>query len=120
MITGPDGTHRGASRRYRVMRAFLRSADDTLPGKFEITREGIVHDLLAPDGPHELTTSRLRKRLEEVTPEGLVAHAGASDVEDESEGVTRRPDIMVITEEDMDVEGPFDARTLIALIGWTP
>ncbi len=28
----------------------------------------------------------------------------------------RRPDIMVIAEEDMDVDGSFDARTLIAVI----
>ncbi|MEW2808110.1 Uma2 family endonuclease [Streptomyces massasporeus] len=98
------------------MREFIRSADDTLPGKFEITKEGIVHDLLTPNGPHELTAARLRKHLEKVMPQELVAHTGAPDVENEPEGVMRRPDIMVIAEEDMDVDGPCDARTLIAVI----
>jgi Uma2 family endonuclease len=116
MTTAPDDAHQDASHRYRAMRAFLRSADDTLPGKFEITREGIVHDLLSPNGPHELTASRLRRCLEEVMPEEIVAHTGEPDVEDEPEGVMRRPDIMVIAEEDMDIEGSFDARTLIAAI----
>lgn len=106
----------GASHRYRAMRHFLRSADDTLPGKFEITKEGIVHDLLWPNGPHELTRSLLRKRLEKVMPEEIVAHTGEPDVEDEPEGVMRRPDVMVIAEEDMDIEGSFDARTLIPAI----
>ncbi|WP_459738546.1 hypothetical protein [Streptomyces sp. E-15] len=51
---------------YRAVRDFLRSMDDTLPGRFEITRDGIVHDLTAPNGPHELTTAHIRKRLEGV------------------------------------------------------
>ncbi|NGO41240.1 Uma2 family endonuclease [Streptomyces sp. YC419] len=98
------------------MRKFLESMDDTLPGKFEITKEGIVHDLRAPVGPHEMTALHLRKRLEKVMPEELVAHTGTPDVEAESEGIMRHPDVMVISMEDMDVPGSFDPRTLIAAI----
>ena len=107
----PDSRHR-----YQAMRKFLESMDDTLPGKFEITKEGIVHDLRATIGPHEMTTLHLRKQLEKVMPEELVAHTGTPDVEAESEGIMRHPDVMVISMEDMDVPGSFDPRTLIAAI----
>ncbi|WP_432079965.1 Uma2 family endonuclease [Streptomyces sp. WAC 04229] len=116
MTIAPDHAQQGASHRYRAMRDFVHSADDTLPGKFEITQEGIVHDMMAPVGPHELTTVHLRRRLESVMPEEIVAHTGEPDVEDESQGLMRRPDVMVITLEDMDVPGSFDPRTLIAAI----
>ncbi|MET9777734.1 Uma2 family endonuclease [Streptomyces sp. NPDC006367] len=116
MTIAPDNARRGASHPYRAMRDFVQSSDDTLPGKFEITKEGIVHDMMSPSGRHELTTLRLRKRLEKVMPEEIVAHTGEPDVEDEPEGVMRRPDLMVIAEEDMDIEGPFDPRSLIAAV----
>ncbi|MCF2126983.1 Uma2 family endonuclease [Streptomyces sp. NPDC053780] len=116
MTIAPDHAQQSASHRYRAMRDFLHSGDDSLPGKFEITQEGIVHDMMAPVGPHELTTVHLRRRLESVMPEEIVAHTGEPDVEDESQGLMRRPDVMVITLEDMDVPGSFDPRTLIAAI----
>jgi Uma2 family endonuclease len=116
MTIAPDNARQGASHRFQAMRDFVQSADDTLPGKFEITQEGIVHDMMSPVGPHELTTVHLRRRLERVMPEEIVAHTGEPDVEDESQGLMRRPDVMVITMEDMDVPGSFDPRTLIAAI----
>ncbi|MFI7403610.1 Uma2 family endonuclease [Streptomyces sp. NPDC049541] len=116
MTIAPDDARQGASHRYRAIRAFVQSTDDTLPGKLEITKEGIVHDMMAPVGPHELTTVHLRRRLEKVMPEENVAHTGEPDVEDESEGIMRRPDVMVIAMVDMDVPGSFDPRTLIAAI----
>ncbi|MFD6494473.1 Uma2 family endonuclease [Streptomyces sp. NPDC059944] len=112
----PDNARRDAHHLYRAMREFLESMDDTLPGKFEITKEGIVHDMMAPVGPHELTTLHLRRRLEKVMPEELVAHTGTPDVEAESEGIMRHPDVMVIAMADMDVPGSIDGRTLIAAI----
>ncbi|MFJ8012740.1 Uma2 family endonuclease [Streptomyces sp. NPDC096339] len=102
--------------RYQAMRDVVRTLDDTVPGKFEITKEGIVHDLTAPSGPHELTALRLRKRLEKVMPEELAAHTGAPDVEAEPEGIMRLPDIILIAETDMEIQGSFDPRTLIAAI----
>ncbi|MGC9442095.1 Uma2 family endonuclease [Streptomyces sp. WG5] len=116
MTIAPDNAQQGASHQYRAMRDFVQSSDDTLPGKFEVTKEGIVHDMMSPSGRHELTTLRLRKRLEKAMPEGIVAHTGEPDVEDEPEGVMRRPDLMVIAEDDMDVEGSFDPRSLIAAV----
>ncbi|MFJ2717201.1 Uma2 family endonuclease [Streptomyces sp. NPDC087437] len=116
MAVVPDHAKQGGSHLYRAMRDFVQSADDTLPGKFEITREGIVHDMMSPSGRHELTALRLRKRLERVMPEEIVAHTGEPDVENEPEGVMRRPDVMVIAEEDMDTEGSIDPRTLVAAI----
>lgn len=116
MTIAPDNAQQGASHLYRAMRDFVESTDDTLPGKFEITKEGIVHDMMSPSGRHELTTLRLRKRLEKVMPEEIVAHTGEPDVEDEPEGIMRRPDLMVIAEEDMDIEGSFDPRSLIAAV----
>ncbi|MFD8724080.1 Uma2 family endonuclease [Streptomyces sp. NPDC059629] len=116
MTIAPGNAQQGASHRYRAMRDFVRSTDDTVPGKFEVTKEGIVHDMMAPVGPHELTTAHLRKRLERVMPEELLAHTGEPDVEDESEGIMRRPDLMVIAWGDMDVPGSFDPHTLIAAI----
>jgi Uma2 family endonuclease len=116
MTIAPDHAQQGASHQYRAMRDFVQSMDDTLPGKFEITKEGIVHDMMAPIGPHELTTVHLRKRLEKVMPEELVAHTGTPDVEAESEGIMRHPDVMVIALADMDVAGSFDPRTLIAAV----
>ncbi|MFD7707924.1 Uma2 family endonuclease [Streptomyces sp. NPDC059785] len=116
MTVVPGNAERGAARLYRAMRDFVHSTDDTLPGRFEITKEGIVHDMMSPSGRHELTTLRLRKRLEKVMPEEIVAHTGEPDVEDEPAGVMRRPDVMVISEEDMDTDGSIDPRMLIAAI----
>ncbi|MGW3646606.1 Uma2 family endonuclease [Streptomyces sp. NPDC000878] len=116
MTTAPDGSQRSVFHRYRAMRDFVQVMDDTLPGKFEITKERIVHDLPRPNGLHELTAARLRRRLEQVMPEALVAHTGTPDVEDESESVMRHPDVMLIAETDMEGEGSFDPRTLIAAI----
>ncbi|AZM60207.1 hypothetical protein DMA10_09510 [Streptomyces sp. WAC 01420] len=31
--------------RYRALRDFIRTADGVVPGKLEITKEGIVHDM---------------------------------------------------------------------------
>jgi Uma2 family endonuclease len=115
MTIAPDDARRDA-RQYQIMRDFVSSMDDTLPGKFEITKEGIVHDMMSPARPHELTTLRVRKRLEKVLPEELVAHTGTPDVEDAPEGIMRHPDVMVIAEADMEGEGSFEPRTLIAAV----
>ncbi|MDG5803086.1 Uma2 family endonuclease [Streptomyces ossamyceticus] len=116
MPIAPDDAQPGSSALYRAMRDFVQSMDDTLPGKFEITKEGIVHDMMAPIGPHELTVLRLRKRLEKAMPEEIVAHTGEPDVEGEAEGIMRRPDVMVIAEADMEVEGTFDPLTIHAAV----
>lgn len=106
MTIAPDHAQQGASHLYRAMRDFVESTDGTLPGKFEITKEGIVLDMMSPVRPHELTALRLRKRLEKVMPEEIVAHTGEPDVEVAPEGIMRRPDIMVIAEVDMEEKGP--------------
>ncbi|MFG3021956.1 Uma2 family endonuclease [Streptomyces sp. NPDC048254] len=98
------------------MRDVVEATEDALPGKFEITREGIVHDLLSPNGPHELTRARLRKRLEDVLPQAMVAHTGKPDVADEAQGIMRRPDVMVIAEADMEVGEAFDPLTIRAAV----
>jgi hypothetical protein len=96
---------------YAALRAVLTRLAPTTPGALEITREGVVHDARSPGGPHELTAARVSRRLEKVMPEGLLAHTGTPDVEDVHEGVMRHPDVMVIAEADMEVEGSFDPRT---------
>lgn len=111
----PDDARRG-TRLYKVMKEFVESTDGTLPGRFEITKEGIVLDMVSPVKPHALTALHLRKRLEKVMPEELVAHVGAPDVENEPEGIMRRPDVMVIAEADMEIQGSFAPRTVIAVI----
>ncbi|WP_137988327.1 Uma2 family endonuclease [Streptomyces vilmorinianum] len=116
MTIVPDDARQGASHLYRTMRDFVLSVDDTLPGKFEITKEGIVLDMMSPSGRHELTALRLRKRLEKVMPEEFAAHTGEPNVENEPEGIMRRPDLMVIAEADMDIDGSFDPRTLLAAV----
>lgn len=116
MTIAPDDAQHGASHLYRSMRDFVQSMDDTLPGKFEITKEGIVHDMMSPGGPHEVTAAHVSRRLEKVMPDELLAHNGTPDVEDEPEGIMRHPDVMVIAWEDLNVEGSIDPRTLIAAI----
>jgi Uma2 family endonuclease len=116
MTIAPDNARQGASHLYRAMRDFVESTDGTLPGKFEITKEGIVLDMVSPVRPHELTALHLRKRLEKVMPEEIVAHTGEPDVEMEPEGIMHRPDVMVITMADMEGDGSFDPLTLIAAI----
>ncbi|MGA5423427.1 Uma2 family endonuclease [Streptomyces lavendulocolor] len=116
MSIAPDDAQRETHYLYRTMRDFVSTMDDTLPGKFEVTKEGIVHDMMAPGKPHELTVLRVRKRLERVMPDELAAHTGEPDVEDEPEGIMRHPDVMVIAEADMEGDGRFDPRTLIAAI----
>jgi hypothetical protein len=53
MTIAPDDAQRSGSHIYRAMRDLVQSMDDTIPGKFEITQEGIVHDMISPIGPHE-------------------------------------------------------------------
>ncbi|MFF5446835.1 Uma2 family endonuclease [Streptomyces sp. NPDC012888] len=115
MITVPEGSRQGASA-YSAMREALRALDDTVPGKFEITREGIVHDMTSPGRPHEVTAALVGRRLERVMPDGFWAHTGTPDVEDEPEGVLRHPDVMVIAFADMEGEGAFDAREVLAAV----
>ncbi|WP_371662415.1 Uma2 family endonuclease [Streptomyces sp. NBC_00280] len=116
MTIAPDNARQGASRLYRTMRDFVQSTDDTLPGKFEITKEGIVHDMMSPGGPHEVTAAHVSRRLEKSMPDELLAHNGTPDVEDEPEGIMRHPDVMVIAWTDLNVEGSIDPRTVIAAI----
>lgn len=56
---------------HQALRAALDRLDGTVPGKFEISVEGIVHELTAPNSPHELTVASLRKRLEQPLPDNL-------------------------------------------------
>lgn len=116
MTIAPDDARQGASRLYRTMRDFVQSMDDTLPGKFEITKEGIVHDMMSPGGPHEVTAAHVSRRLEKSMPDELLAHNGTPDVEDEPEGIMRHPDVMVIAWTDLNVEGSIDPRTVVAAI----
>jgi Uma2 family endonuclease len=115
MTIAPDQAGRDAVQ-YQAMRDVVEQMQAGVPGKLEITREGIVHDMMSPGGPHELTAARVSRRLEKVMPDGLLAHTGTPDVEDVHEGVMRHPDIMVIAEADMEVEGPFHPRSLIAAV----
>ncbi|MFE1770599.1 Uma2 family endonuclease [Streptomyces sp. NPDC059008] len=115
MNMAPDDARRGTPL-YQAMKEFVESTDGTLPGRFEITKEGIVLDKVSPVMPHTLTALHLRKRLERVMPEELVAHMGEPDVENAPEGIMRRPDIMVIAWADMEGQGSFDPRALIAAI----
>ncbi|MER7990395.1 hypothetical protein ABTY53_33150 [Streptomyces noursei] len=63
----------GAALRYGAMRNAVEQIQDSVPGKLEVTRAGIVHDLVSPVGPHELTAARVSRRLEKAMPDGLVA-----------------------------------------------
>ena len=116
MTIAPDNAQQGATHQYRAMRDVLQAMDDTLPGKFEITKEGIVHDMMSPGGPHEVTAARISRRLEKVMPDELLAHNGTPDVEDEPEGIMRHPDVMVIAWSDLDTQASIDPHTLIAAI----
>lgn len=104
---------RAASHTYRTMREFVQAMDDTLPGKFEITEEGIVQDMTSP---HEVARADRAAHPDKVLPADLVAHTGTPDVEDEPEGIMRHPDVVVIVESDLESEGTFDARTLLAAV----
>lgn len=116
MATASDNAQPGTAHRYRAMRDFLQSMDDTLPRKFEITKEGIVHDLISPNAPHELTVLRVRRDLENVMPGQILAHTGKPDVENEPDGIMRHPDIMVIAWTDLDTEASIDPRIVIAAV----
>lgn len=81
MTIAPGDAQRDALP-YLAMRDIVEQMQHAVPGKLEITREGIVHDMTSPGGPHELTAARVSRRLEKVMPEGLLAHTGTPDVED--------------------------------------
>ncbi|WP_181793594.1 Uma2 family endonuclease [Streptomyces sp. WELS2] len=116
MTIAPDDPRQSASHLYRTMRDVVQSMDDALPGKLEITKEGIVHDMMSPGGPHEVTAAHVSRRLEKAMPDELLAHTGTPDVEDEPEAILRHPDVMVIAWEDLDTEGSIDPRTVLAAI----
>lgn len=115
MTVASDASRR-ATAPYKAMRDALEALDDAVPGKFEITKEGIVHDMTSPGRPHELTAGLVSRRLEKVMPDDIRAHTGTPDVEDEPHGILRHPDVMVIARSDMAGEGAFDPRTVIAAI----
>ncbi|WP_405855286.1 Uma2 family endonuclease [Streptomyces sp. NBC_00090] len=115
-MTDAPNDSRPSSLHYRMLRDAVERMGDSVPGRVEITKEGLVHDMRSPGRPHELTTVHLRRRLERVMPEELVAHTGEPDVEDASQSIMRRPDVMVIALADMEGDGSFDARTLVAAI----
>ncbi|MFI6728996.1 Uma2 family endonuclease [Streptomyces sp. R-74717] len=115
MAIAPDDAQRD-SFRYQAMRDIVEQMRDSVPGKLEITKEGIVHDMMAPGRPHELTAAQVSRRLEKLMPDEILAHTGTPDVEAEAEGIMRHPDVMVIAVDDMEGEGSFDPRTLIAAI----
>ena len=115
MTVAPDSARQG-SPQYRAMSDAVDQLRDSLPGKFEITKEGIVHDMMSPGRPHEFTAGLVSRRLEKTMAEGIWAFTGTPDVEDEPEGIKRHPDVMVIAVEDMEGEGAFDPRALIAAI----
>ncbi len=115
MTIAPDASRNGSAS-YRALRDCVEQIEDSVPGKLEITKEGIVHDMMAPGRPHEVTAGLVSRRLEKAMPDGVWAHVGTPDVEDEPQGIMRHPDVMVIAFEDMQGEGSFDPRTLIAAI----
>ncbi|MGW4628934.1 Uma2 family endonuclease [Streptomyces rubiginosohelvolus] len=115
MTIAPDDVQRDTAR-FRAMRDIVGQMRERIPGKFEITKEGIVHDMMAPGRPHELTAAQVSRRLEKAMPDDVLAHTGTPDVEVEAEGIMRHPDVMVIAVADMEGEGSFDPRTLIAVI----
>ncbi|MCP3819853.1 Uma2 family endonuclease [Streptomyces sp. A3M-1-3] len=115
MTIAPDDARRDTLR-YRAMRDIVERMQDGVPGKLEITKEGIVHDMMAPGRPHELTAAQVSRRLEKVMPDEFMAHTGTPDVEDEPEGVMRHPDVMVIAVADMEGAGSFDPRTILAAV----
>ncbi|MCX5341667.1 Uma2 family endonuclease [Streptomyces atratus] len=115
MAIAPDDAQRD-SVHYLAMRDIVEQMRDSVPGKLEITKEGIVHDMMAPGRPHELTAAQVSRRLEKLMPDEILAHTGTPDVEAEAEGIMRHPDVMVIAVDDMEGEGSFDPRTLIAAI----
>ncbi|MFE6100814.1 Uma2 family endonuclease [Streptomyces laurentii] len=106
----------GGPRHYPALRRAVNRLDYAIPGRFEITKTGIVHDLPSPNRPHELTVARLRRHLGRALPANLLAHTGRPDVENTHLGILRRPDMMVIPWVDMEGEGAFDPRTLVAAI----
>ncbi|PNE36351.1 MULTISPECIES: Uma2 family endonuclease [Streptomyces] len=116
MAIASDNARQGASSPYLTMRDVIQSMDDAIPGKFEITKEGIVHDMMSPVGPHEVTAARVSRRLEKVMPDELLAHTGTPNVEDEPEGLLRHPDVTVIAWTDLGVQGSADPRTAVAAI----
>lgn len=115
MTIAPDDVQRDTAR-FRTMRDIVGQMRERVPGKFEITKEGIVHDMMSPGRPHELTAAQVSRRLEKEMPDDVLAHTGTPDVEVEAEGIMRHPDVMVIAVADMEGEGSFDPRTLIAVI----
>ena len=90
--------------------------DDTLPGKFEITKEGIVHDMMSPGGPHEVTAAHVSRRLEKVMPDELLAHNGTTRRGGRAGGHHASPRRHGDRWTDLDVEGSIDPRTLIAAV----
>jgi len=69
MTIAPDNAQHGASHLYRAMRDFVESTAGTLPGKFEITKEGIVLDMMSPVRPHELSV-----RVDRSSPQRTVLY----------------------------------------------
>ena len=116
MAIAQENAQHSSSPAYQAMRDVIHSMDDALPGKFEITKEGIVHDMMSPGGPHEVTAAHISRRLEKLMPDELLAHNGTPDVEDEPEGIMRHPDVMVIAWSDLSVEGSTDPHAIVAAI----
>ncbi|WP_030581340.1 hypothetical protein [Streptomyces anulatus] len=88
MTIASDDVQRDAAH-YRAMRDIVEQMRERIPGKFEITKEGIVHDMMAPGRPHELTAAqvrltqalRQRRLLHVVGPDTRRHHRHSRDAE---------------------------------------
>ncbi|MER5636974.1 Uma2 family endonuclease [Kitasatospora sp. NPDC002227] len=98
-------------QRLRAVADELMDQYGDLASRVEI-RDGEITMMMSPSGPHELNALRLRRQLDRQLTGDLVAHTGG-DVENPALGILRRPDLIVMSEVDLEqTEDSIDPRAL--------
>jgi len=77
--------------------------------------DGQIVMMLSPRPRHQLTARLISRQLDSQLAPGLIA-AEATDVEEESLGKLRIPDILVVPEAAMDTDDPIDPREILLAV----
>jgi Uma2 family endonuclease len=77
--------------------------------------DGQIVMMMSPRPRHQLTAKLISRQLDAQLDSGLIA-AEATDVEEESLGKLRIPDILVVPEAAMDTDDPIDPREILLAV----
>ena len=96
---------------YRHLRDYADHLRPELPMSPHVEiSDGQILMMMSPAGAHDLNAKRVTTQLDRQLPDGLIAYT--ADIEHPGAAKLRRPDVIVVDEEAMDVPGAVDATAV--------